>query len=1382
MKRFTLNTRRFVAIVLAAMMVLSMVPVVSAEPEALPSNAAAKYEGADPATLDLGVINFDYNWLHYKPEVHLGPYYYAGTDPVAKSLEAQQWMRDHDPDGLNRNFYDVDYPDSDWEKVSLPHTINDVDAYTGRGSDSNGEQNIYTGVFFYRKHFKLPESYRDKKIFIEFEGVRQSAYVYLNGKIVGFFESSICSFGFDLSDCYGQLNFGDKENVISVAVDNRGVSNGVANRPVNNNLFETKYGNEPGYNDGTVNGGHFATYTSSTTAYASNLTPGEGNGVSYQWNYNRFNPVQGGITKNVFLHIKSKTFQTLPLYANLQTQGTYVYANNFDIPGKTATINIESEVRNEDADKNITMEVVLVDKDGAAVGSFSKTQFVPKAKDIAKNADVNWTTVRPNAYNYVSGGTTGSYSNSGLTAETLNTSGVGDSFPLPDILNEWRDNTMITASADFKDLNWWKLDDPYLYDVYCLLKDESGKTLDTRKITTGFRKVEFKGTEGKVDTGGVFINEEYKWLPGYAQRSSCDWAAIGVGTDWINDFDMQLVRDSSAYHIRWMHIAPPPSAMRATDKFGIVATVPAGDLEGDPGVNINTYGPRRWAQRVEMMRNVIILYRNHPSAFMWEVGNDGVTNNRLHDMRVVKEILAPMSKSNTALTSRNEAYGNNRFGTVESENIWLEANSYMLGRKEQRANFSTVERTSEYVAFFEAEANREEASRRMWDRYTRPLWASPNEQSYGFTFYHNYGGGEGQSGTSTYSYNSSTGLFTGGNAGSRDCFDYTAEEHTVSFIDWISEYYNWRVYGNPDPNKSVYSGFAFLCWSDSDQHCRQGYSENARMSGRVDSVRIKKQNFYAIQAALSPHEPKIYLMGHWDYETPISTPTNDIPRQDGDPYWYRTYTWSSATNQRWPDDSWAYRDPLQKKVYAVASIDVDHVKLFIDGVEQTQTQARRIRINELGSLTANTTTGIGYGGQAVGSIERKNNGETSTQPYGGANSREINNFLWCWDGGIPIYEGNYAEAKGYDAEGKELCSYRLNRTSEPAGLKVTTVTGPDGFRADGSDICFFDVEVIDSNGNVCPVSYDKININVTGDVYNCGAYNSGVNYTGSAVNAINNVDQYQYTLTHDRNFGGYNRDYIYAECGVNRLFLRAGQNAGPVSVTFSMDLDGLPYEKTVYLESQAVEVKDGLSNVFPQVLSPETPMLSTENYLWLAGSVNVSVSTPKLVEDHAANLKVTVSDLVGVADDAVINIAYAGVSKTIVGAGDVILNVPAVTMADNKVVATVDGVELGSAAITVVENKNIWDTALSRSDNDLLIQFNAVIGCAASSFDKCISVDANGAVTAAACVTEIANDSSAILIKNGSALLPTPEAKIIVKSVKFVELFPSYSFTFTVTL
>ena len=46
----------------------------------------------------------------------------------------------------------------------------------------------------------------------------------------------------------------------------------------------------------------------------------------YQWNDRNFNANYGGIPKNVYLHIAGKAYQTLPLYSDLGTTGTYIYA------------------------------------------------------------------------------------------------------------------------------------------------------------------------------------------------------------------------------------------------------------------------------------------------------------------------------------------------------------------------------------------------------------------------------------------------------------------------------------------------------------------------------------------------------------------------------------------------------------------------------------------------------------------------------------------------------------------------------------------------------------------------------------------------------------------------------------------------------------------------------------------------------------------------------------------------------------------------------------------------------------------------------------------------------------------------------------------------
>ncbi len=212
------------------------------------------------------------------------------------------------------------FNDSAWTTVSAPHTYNDVDSYGDFISHSGGDRRAWTGITWYRKHFKLPASAQGGKVILEFEGLKQAGRFFVNGKPVGKFENGITACGLDLTDF---VNFGDTDNVIAVKVDN------------SNNYQEE------------------ATHT------------------GYEWMGRAFNPNYGGLNHDIVLHLMGKVYQTLPLYENLQTTGVYIYPSNFSIPGKTCDINIESQVRNESgAPQAITLTAVAVGPDGNVGAQF----------------------------------------------------------------------------------------------------------------------------------------------------------------------------------------------------------------------------------------------------------------------------------------------------------------------------------------------------------------------------------------------------------------------------------------------------------------------------------------------------------------------------------------------------------------------------------------------------------------------------------------------------------------------------------------------------------------------------------------------------------------------------------------------------------------------------------------------------------------------------------------------------------------------------------------------------------------------------------------------------------------------------------------------------
>ena len=352
-----------------------------------------------------------------------------------------------------------DFDDSEWEAVTLPHAWNEDDAFR-LAIDKHP-----TGVVWYRKHFKLPAADQGKKVFIEFEGVRQAGTVYVNGKYLGLHENGVMAFGFDITDFLDPAG----DNVIAVRTDN-------------------------------------------DWDYREQATD-----TKFQWSDRNFNANYGGIPKNVWLHVTDQLYQTLPLYSFLQTTGTYIYAKDMDIPGKSATIVAESEVKNEyQAPRTLQFEVAVVDLDGNTVKTFAGGEY----------------TVAPGA------------------------------------------TQKVAARARLNNLNFWSWGYGYLYTVITRLRVD-GEIVDELETKTGFRKTAFQ--DGMVYLNDrVLMMKGYA----QRTSNEWPAVGLSV-PPWLSDFSNGLMVKSNANLVRWMHVTPWRQDVESCDRVGLLQAMPAGDAEGD---------------------------------------------------------------------------------------------------------------------------------------------------------------------------------------------------------------------------------------------------------------------------------------------------------------------------------------------------------------------------------------------------------------------------------------------------------------------------------------------------------------------------------------------------------------------------------------------------------------------------------------------------------------------------------------------------------------------------------------------------------------------------------------------------------------------------------
>jgi beta-galactosidase/beta-glucuronidase len=361
-----------------------------------------------------------------------------------------------DPKGAESPGFD----DSAWKDVTLPRAWNEDDAFKKDIKD------LSTGVAWYRKRFRLPAGVAGMKVFLEFEGIKQAGEFYLNGRHIGRHENGIMAFGFDVTDA---LRPAPEENVIAVRIDN-------------------------------------------AWDYKEKAT-----GSAFQWNDRNFYANYGGINKNVFLHVTDKLHQTLPLYLNLGTTGVYIYARDFDVPGRSATVTAESQVRNEQATaQTFAYGVVVRDARGRVVGTMDGGRH----------------TLAPG------------------------------------------ETKVLTASARLAKLNFWSWGYGYLYDVDTVL-DVGGRATDVVRTRTGFRKTEFGGglvklNDRVVQLKGYAQRSTNEWP-----------ALGPSVPPWVSDFSNRLMVESGANLVRWMHVTPWKQDVESCDRVGLMQALPAGDSEKD---------------------------------------------------------------------------------------------------------------------------------------------------------------------------------------------------------------------------------------------------------------------------------------------------------------------------------------------------------------------------------------------------------------------------------------------------------------------------------------------------------------------------------------------------------------------------------------------------------------------------------------------------------------------------------------------------------------------------------------------------------------------------------------------------------------------------------
>ncbi|WP_198931706.1 glycoside hydrolase family 2 protein [Labilibacter marinus] len=115
------------------------------------------------------------------------------------------------------NFYENTFDDSQWEIVSVPHTLSPTSLTLDFCKDGKDQPTFQRNVGWYRKDIKVTSD-ANKIVILEFEGAHQVTDLWVSGKHVGQFAvTGYTPFHFDISDFVKR----GEVNQVTLLVDNR---------------------------------------------------------------------------------------------------------------------------------------------------------------------------------------------------------------------------------------------------------------------------------------------------------------------------------------------------------------------------------------------------------------------------------------------------------------------------------------------------------------------------------------------------------------------------------------------------------------------------------------------------------------------------------------------------------------------------------------------------------------------------------------------------------------------------------------------------------------------------------------------------------------------------------------------------------------------------------------------------------------------------------------------------------------------------------------------------------------------------------------------------------------------------------------------------------
>ncbi|MGZ3924875.1 MAG: glycoside hydrolase family 2 TIM barrel-domain containing protein, partial [Flavisolibacter sp.] len=175
------------------------------------------------------------------------------------------------------------------------------------------------------------------------------------------------------------------------------------------------------------------------------------------------------------------------------------------------------------------------------------------------------------------------------------------------------------VSLLLKEPRLWSLDDPYLYRVVTIIKQD-GKTVDSINKRFGVRFI-------SIEPNGVFLNFRHVKIKGTNNHQ--DHAGVGSAMpDYLQYYRVRLLKDMGCNAMRTSHNAPTPELLDACDSLGMLVLDENRLLNSSP-------------EYVDQFKRLLLRDRSRTCVFLWSIGNEeGWVQTQDVGRRIAQSLLA----------------------------------------------------------------------------------------------------------------------------------------------------------------------------------------------------------------------------------------------------------------------------------------------------------------------------------------------------------------------------------------------------------------------------------------------------------------------------------------------------------------------------------------------------------------------------------------------------------------------------------------------------------------------------------------------------------------------------------------------------------------------